>query len=87
MKYYIYILECADKSLYTGMTTNLKRRFKEHLAGKGGAYTRSHPPIKIRYSEKAGSRSKALKREAEIKRWPRIKKLSLIKGDKAFNIR
>jgi len=82
LKYYIYILECADKSLYTGITTDLKRRFKEHLAGKGGAYTRSHPPVKIRYSESARSRSRALKREAEIKSWPRTKKLALIKGTK-----
>jgi len=78
MPYYVYILECADKTLYTGITTDLDRRFSEHKKGKGGHYTRAHPPKKIRYFEKQPSRSRALKREAQIKRWPRSKKLALI---------
>ena len=80
MPYYVYILECANKTLYTGITTNAKRRFAEHKNGKGGRFTRANPPKKIRYIEKQPNRSKALKREAEIKRWPRAKKLALIKN-------
>ena len=76
--YYVYILECLDKTLYTGITTDVKRRFKEHKSGKGGAYTRSKKVIKILYTEKLPTRSSALKREAEIKSWNRNKKLALI---------
>jgi len=77
--YYIYILRCQDKSLYTGITTDVERRFKEHRAGTGGHYTRAHTPEKIMYQEKVATRSDALKREAEIKSWPREKKMQLIR--------
>ena len=77
--YYIYILRCKDKSLYTGITTDVERRFKEHRAGTGGRYTRSHKPEKIIYREKAETRSDALKREAEIKSWPREKKMRFVR--------
>ena len=80
--YYVYIMECLDKTLYTGITTDLERRFKEHNSGKGGAYTRSKKVIKILYTEKFPSRSTALKREAEIKSWRRDKKLALIRASK-----
>jgi len=73
--YYVYVLLCKDNSLYTGITTDPTRRLKEHEVGKGGAYTRSHPPIKIVHLEKAGSKSNALKRELEIKSWKRKEKL------------
>jgi putative endonuclease len=76
--YFLYILLCQDGSLYTGITTDLKRRFLEHKNGKGGGYTRAHPPKKLVYSEKKKDRSAALKREAEIKSWPRAKKQSFI---------
>ncbi|MFH0887338.1 MAG: GIY-YIG nuclease family protein [bacterium] len=79
MKWYLYILQCNDRSLYTGITTDIKRRFKEHVSGKGGRFTRSHKPKNILYTEKHPNRSKASKREAEIKSWPRIKKLALVK--------
>ena len=82
MSYYVYILECNNKTLYTGITTDLKRRFKQHLAGDGGHYTRYNRPIKIRYYEVHPNRSAATKREIQIKRWPRTKKLALIKGEK-----
>ena len=75
--YYIYILRCKDKSLYTGITTDVERRFKEHRAGTGGRYTRSHKPEKILYREEVATRSDALKREAEIKSWSREKKMHL----------
>lgn len=77
--HYIYILACADKTLYTGITTDLKRRFREHRAGQGGRYTAAHRPIKIKYSETCRTRSAALKREARIKRLTRAQKLALIK--------
>jgi len=80
MPYFVYLLECANRSLYTGITTDLKRRFKEHLSGKGGHYTRANKAIRILYHEKQPTRSRALKREAEIKSWPRAKKLALIKN-------
>ncbi|OGC21280.1 hypothetical protein A2291_06240 [candidate division WOR-1 bacterium RIFOXYB2_FULL_42_35] len=80
MPYYVYILECENKALYTGITTDLKRRFAEHKAGQGGRYTRANPPVKICYSEKRPNRSKATKREIEIKKLSRMKKLELIKS-------
>jgi putative endonuclease len=84
MPYYVYILECCDKALYTGITTDIKRRFAEHKRGKGGHYTTSNPPIRIRYSEEYPSRSLAAKREAQIKSWSRTKKIALIKGEKGI---
>jgi len=77
--YYVYILRCKDGSLYAGITTDVERRFKEHRAGTGGHYTRSHKPEKVLYREKAGTRSNALKREAEIKSWPREKKMQFVR--------
>jgi putative endonuclease len=76
--YYVYILQCTDGTLYTGITTDLNRRLKEHRSGVGGSFTRSKKVEKIAYSEESMSRSDALKREAEIKRWKREKKLELI---------
>ncbi len=73
--WFVYILRCKDSSLYTGITNNLQKRFKDHQSGIGGAYTRSHLPIKLIYSELSKSRSDALKRESEIKSWPRWKKI------------
>jgi putative endonuclease len=80
MKWHVYILKCKDRSLYTGITTDLKRRFEEHRSGKGGGYTRSHKPEKIVYFEKLKSRSSALKREAQIKRMKRRDKFALIRA-------
>lgn len=77
--YYVYILLCGDNSFYTGITNDLERRFREHRDKKGGHYTNAHAVKKILYAEKHTTRSKALKREAEIKTWPRWKKLKLIK--------
>ena len=78
--YSIYILKCADGTLYTGITTDVKRRFKEHLDGKGGHYTRARGAKQILYTEKCGDRSSAQKREAQIKRLSRKEKLNLIKS-------
>ena len=77
--YYVYLIECQDGTLYTGITTDVQRRFEEHRDGKGGAYTSSKKVKKVLYTEKYPDRSSALKREAEIKSWKRNKKLALIK--------
>ena len=77
--YFVYIIECRDGTLYTGSTTNIQRRFAQHAAGKGARYTRAKQAKKLVYSESLANRSAALKREAEIKRWRRNKKLQLIK--------
>jgi putative endonuclease len=76
--YYIYLIRCEDKSIYTGITNDLERRFKEHKNKTGGHYTSSHKVEKIIHTEKFKTRSGALKWEAQIKSWPRIKKLALI---------
>ncbi len=76
--YFVYILECEDGSLYTGITTDIERRFAEHKAGTGGRYTRANGAVRIVYAEKHSNRSSASKREAEIKKWPREKKLALL---------
>lgn len=82
MEYSVYLLKCADKSIYTGITTDVERRFKEHVAGKASRYTRAHKAVKIVYTEKHKDRSAALKREAEIKNLIRSKKLDLITRSK-----
>ena len=80
--YFVYITECKDGSLYTGITTNVERRFAEHKSGTGGHYTRSKEVVKIMHTERHPNRSSASKRESEIKGWTRQKKLNLIKSDK-----
>jgi len=77
--HFVYILLCTDGSLYTGISTDPQKRFLDHQKGRGGAYTRSHPPIKIVYQESHPDKSSALKREAQIKRWPRSKKIQFLK--------
>ena len=80
--YYVYLLECADATIYTGITTDVARRLAEHKKGVGARYTRAHGARKIIYSEAQPSRSAALKREAEIKKWSRERKRSLINSTK-----
>jgi len=78
--YYLYILECADKSLYTGIATDLARRLEEHNNSSLGAkYTRGRRPVKLVYSKKFRNRSLASKAEAKIKKLSREEKLALIK--------
>ncbi|MFA5339763.1 MAG: GIY-YIG nuclease family protein [Candidatus Omnitrophota bacterium] len=77
--WYIYILKCKGGTLYTGMTNDLERRFKEHLSGKS-RYTSYNRPVCLVYKEEHPTRSAAAKREAEIKNWARGKKLALIKS-------
>ncbi|MEK9132177.1 MAG: GIY-YIG nuclease family protein [Patescibacteria group bacterium] len=77
--YYLYILKCADKTLYTGIAKDLVRRVKEHNTSKLGAkYTRGRRPVKLVYSKKFRNRSSASKAEARIKMLSREEKLGLI---------
>lgn len=76
--WYLYILRCGDDSLYTGITTDVERRFKTHCQGKGAKYTRGRGPLALVYRETCGSHSQALKRELEIKALPRQEKEKLV---------
>jgi putative endonuclease len=75
---YVYLVQCADGSLYTGWAVDVERRVKAHNAGRGARYTRWHRPVTLVYVEEHPTRSAAQKRELEIKRWPREKKQQLI---------
>ena len=78
--YYVYIVRCADDTLYTGIATELERRIKEHNSSeKGAKYTRVRRPVTLVYSEEYPDRSSASKREYEIKKkMSRVEKLKLI---------
>ncbi len=77
--YYLYILKCADKTLYTGITVDLKRRIEEHnFSGLGARYTKSRRPVKLVYSKKFRDRSTASKEEVRIKTLSRKEKLEMI---------
>ena len=76
--YYVYIVRCSDNSLYTGSTNDIENRIATHNEGKGSKYTRSRLPVDLKYSESCRSKSAALKREAAIKKLPRIEKIKLI---------
>ena len=78
MKWVVYILECSDNSLYTGITNDMERRLKEHGTGRGAKYTKHRRPLRVRYAEYQGTKSAALKRDAAIKSLGRLKKLALI---------
>jgi len=80
--WYVYILRCGNGSLYTGITDNLERRFKQHARGQGGHFTKAFGAEKILYSEQRRNKSSALKRESQIKSWTRTEKIALIKGGK-----
>ena len=77
---YVYIVRCSDGSLYTGWTTSLEKRIEAHNAGRGAKYTKSRRPVSLVYFETFESKSEALKREAAIKKLPRVLKLSLIQS-------
>jgi putative endonuclease len=77
LNWVVYMLECADKSLYTGITTNLERRLAEHEAGKGARYTKGRGPFRLVYSETCAGRAEATRRETAIKLLNKAKKLLL----------
>lgn len=74
----VYILECRDGTLYTGITDDLGKRLKAHNSGKGAKYTRGRGPVQLRYREECADHSSALRREIEIKRLTRQEKWLLI---------
>jgi len=80
MNWHVYILRCFDNSLYTGLTNDLDARLAAHNAGKGAKYTATRRPVSMVYHEPAESKNTALKREIQIKRWPKAKKEALVKG-------
>ena len=75
---YVYILRCADDTLYTGWTTSLERRLKAHNSGKGAKYTKARLPVEIVYYEEFEDKKEAMKREYAIKQLSRGEKLKLI---------
>ena len=77
MIWYVYLLVCQDKSIYTGITTNLERRLKQHNSGRASKCTRSRLPVEMVYSEKHASRTDALKKEAQVKKLSRQRKIDL----------
>lgn len=77
----LYMLECGDGSLYTGITDDLNRRLAAHSAGKGAKYTRGRGPLTVRYLEHCESHSAALRREIQVKRLTRSQKLKLCASD------
>ena len=81
--YYVYIVRCADGSLFTGLARDPQERVAVHHAGRGAKYTCSRRPVALVYQEAAESRSDALKRESEIKHWRRARKDALIAGQRA----
>ena len=80
MKFFVYILECADASLYVGCTNNLQKRLRQHNESKCGAhYTKLRRPVVLKFTEAFETLKEAMARESEIKGWRREKKSSLIK--------
>jgi len=77
---FVYLLRCADGSLYCGWATDVERRLREHREGKASRYTRSRLPVELAWSTGVESRSAALREEARIKRLPRAQKVLLIGG-------
>ncbi|MDD4908470.1 MAG: GIY-YIG nuclease family protein [Candidatus Omnitrophica bacterium] len=78
MPWRVYIIQCSDSKLYTGITNDIERRIKQHNSGNGCKFTRCRYPVELIYTEKAVNRVAALKREAQIKSYPRLRKLELI---------
>ncbi|GHU46724.1 GIY-YIG domain-containing protein [Spirochaetia bacterium] len=84
---WVYIVECSDKSLYTGWTNDIVRRLKSHNTGKGAKYTRSRKPVRLVYTEQVESRGAALVREAQIKRLNRREKCLLVSHSKGSAVK
>lgn len=78
--WYVYILECGDKTLYCGITNDLNKRIEDHNKGKGAKYTAGRTPVVLMYKEKCRTKSDALKREIQIKKMRKAEKLCLING-------
>ena len=81
MGFWVYILQCADNSYYTGHTDNIEKRIGEHQAGTGGCYTSTRLPVRPVYADEFLTREEALSHERQIKGWSRKKKEALMSGD------
>ena len=81
MTWRVYIIECSDGSLYTGITNDLDRRITAHNDGRGAKYTKSRRPVRLRYSEPAADRKNASQREYAIKSLRKAEKMRLIKPE------
>ncbi|WP_232699001.1 GIY-YIG nuclease family protein [Brevibacillus daliensis] len=81
--HYVYVLQCSDDTLYTGYTTEIHRRLKQHNEGKGAKYTRARCPVYLVYWEEGIDRSWGLKREEQIKRLKRPQKEKLIVAERS----
>ncbi|MBN1913689.1 MAG: GIY-YIG nuclease family protein [Candidatus Omnitrophica bacterium] len=81
--WFLYIVKCKDRSLYTGITTDITRRVREHNLKKGAFYTKNKTPVKLVYQEPMADQSQARKRESFIKKLTREQKLELVKKPKA----
>ena len=82
-EHYVYVLECADGTFYTGYTTDPERRVREHDAGEGAKYTRGRTPVELRHVERFESKSAAMSREYELKQLSRAEKERLVEGSVA----
>jgi putative endonuclease len=80
-RWFVYIIQAADHSLYTGIARDLAKRIETHVRGKGSRYLRGRSPYKVVYRESRFGLSSALKREAQIKKLTRLQKLELIRED------
>ncbi len=80
-KWYVYIIECIDRSYYTGMTWQPDSRWTQHLSGLGSRYTVEHKPKRLAYLEEYEDLAQARLREKQIKGWTRAKKEKLIRGE------
>jgi putative endonuclease len=78
LNWHVYIIHCSDDTLYTGITTDIARRFEQHTSGRGAKYFRGRHPVKVLYQESGHTRSSASRRELEIKAFSRIEKIALI---------
>lgn len=81
--WYLYLIECDDGSLYTGITTDVERRYAEHVAGKGARYTRMKKPVRLVGFRECGTRSDALKAELAMKKLPAAHKPASLLADTA----
>lgn len=75
---FVYMLKCSDASLYTGYTINVEKRLQQHIRGAGSKYVRARRPFTFVYLEKCASRSAAMQRERQIKKFTRKRKLELL---------
>jgi putative endonuclease len=81
MGWFVYVIECCDGSLYTGIAVDVAERFAKHAAGKGGRYTRSHPPLRVLAQWPCTDRSEATRAELAIKRLSPAAKRALCAGE------